>query len=158
MEDEAMKVPEIQAVVAGESVAASAVQGARAQNARTQRAERERAADVAASGKRAPAQEPDRASGKTAEQAAGGTGRTAESLNAEQVGERTRKLAARMEEELGSMGVSLKFHVLQDQETVQVEVVDPETDKVVRKIPSDEMLKLAENIREQAGGLFSKVY
>ncbi|MGE4296409.1 MAG: flagellar protein FlaG [Desulfovibrionaceae bacterium] len=56
-----------------------------------------------------------------------------------------------------TQGVALKFRVLEDAKGVQVEMVDPSNEKVVRKIPSDEMLKLAESIKSQGSLLLDKM-
>ena len=52
---------------------------------------------------------------------------------------------------MSSMGVSLKFNIDERTDMVQVEVRDPETDKLIRKIPADEMLDLAASIENMVG-------
>jgi flagellar protein FlaG len=49
---------------------------------------------------------------------------------------------------MSSLGVNLKFHIDEKTDTVQVEVRDPETQKLIRKIPADEMLELAASIEK----------
>ncbi len=56
-----------------------------------------------------------------------------------------------MDSYMASMGVSLKFNIDERTDTVQVEVRDPETDKLIRKIPADEMLDLAASIEKMMG-------
>lgn len=56
-----------------------------------------------------------------------------------------------LETYMRSQGVSLKFHVDERTDTVQVEVRDPDTDKLIRKIPADEMLELAASIEKMMG-------
>lgn len=57
---------------------------------------------------------------------------------------------------VSSMGVHLKFHIDEHTDTVQVEVRDPETDKLIRKIPADEMLELAASMEQMVGILLDK--
>lgn len=52
---------------------------------------------------------------------------------------------------MASLGVNLKFHIDEKTDTVQVEVRDPETQKLIRKIPADEMLELAASIEKMVG-------
>ncbi len=52
---------------------------------------------------------------------------------------------------MSSLGVNLKFHIDEKTDTVQVEVRDPETQKLIRKIPADEMLELAASIEKMVG-------
>lgn len=52
---------------------------------------------------------------------------------------------------MSSLGVNLKFHIDEQTDTVQVEVRDPETQKLIRKIPADEMLELAASIEKMVG-------
>ena len=55
-----------------------------------------------------------------------------------------------------SIGVSLKFNIDERTDIVQVEVRDPETDKLIRKIPADEMLDLAASIENMVGLFLDK--
>ena len=57
---------------------------------------------------------------------------------------------------MASIGVSLKFNIDERTDTVQVEVRDPETDKLIRKIPADEMLDLAASIENMVGLFLDK--
>jgi flagellar protein FlaG len=52
---------------------------------------------------------------------------------------------------MSSLGVNLKFHIDERTDTVQVEVRDPDTHKLIRKIPADEMLDLADSIEKMVG-------
>jgi flagellar protein FlaG len=52
---------------------------------------------------------------------------------------------------MSSLGVNLKFHIDEKTDIVQVEVRDPETQKLIRKIPADEMLELAASIEKMVG-------
>lgn len=57
---------------------------------------------------------------------------------------------------MSSLGVNLKFSVDEQTDIVQVEVRDPETDKLIRKIPGDEMLDLAASIENMVGLFLNK--
>jgi flagellar protein FlaG len=57
---------------------------------------------------------------------------------------------------MSSLGVNLKFHIDEKTDTVQVEVRDPETQKLIRKIPADEMLELAASIEKMVGLFLDK--
>ncbi|WP_051693975.1 flagellar protein FlaG [Desulfohalovibrio reitneri] len=62
------------------------------------------------------------------------------------------------EETLASIGLKLRFKVDEESDTVQVEIVDPGSGKVVRKLPPDDLLKLSRSIRDMARGLLDKTY
>ncbi len=55
-----------------------------------------------------------------------------------------------VESYLHSNGTHLKF-VLTDKQKMQVEIIEEDTKKLIRKIPSDEMLNLAEAIEKMTG-------
>jgi len=57
-----------------------------------------------------------------------------------------------------SLGVNLKFNVDERTDMVQVEVRDPDTDKLIRKIPADEMLDLAASIENMVGLFLNKAF
>jgi flagellar protein FlaG len=57
---------------------------------------------------------------------------------------------------MASLGVNLKFNIDERTDMVQVEVRDPETDKLIRKIPADEMLDLAASIENMVGLFLNK--
>ncbi|MDY0274907.1 MAG: flagellar protein FlaG [Desulfomicrobium sp.] len=62
-----------------------------------------------------------------------------------------------VENYLGSLGVNLKFNIDEQTDIIQVEVRDPKTDKLIRKIPADEMLALAVSIEQMVGLFLNKV-
>lgn len=62
-----------------------------------------------------------------------------------------------VESYLNSLGVNLKFNIDDQTDIVQVEVRDPKTDKLIRKIPADEMLALAASIEQMVGLFLNKV-
>jgi len=58
---------------------------------------------------------------------------------------------------LNAKDTGLKIRVLDDSENrVQVEIVDEKSNKVIRKIPQDELLKLSASIKEMNGALLDK--
>ncbi|MBT8764204.1 flagellar protein FlaG [Desulfohalobiaceae bacterium Ax17] len=65
--------------------------------------------------------------------------------------EKIENLARSIENYLNSLGVKLKFHIHKETNKLQVDVVDPETNKIIRKIPPDELLNLAASIEKMVG-------
>ena len=65
--------------------------------------------------------------------------------------EEVKKVSNALEQFWKAMGVSLQFHVDEESNTIQVSIVDPSTNKVIRKIPSDELLDMAASIRDTTG-------
>ncbi|GAB1410339.1 hypothetical protein MASR1M90_14930 [Desulfovibrionales bacterium] len=63
-----------------------------------------------------------------------------------------------MEAYMASSGVNLKFSVDDRTDSVQVEVRDPDTNKLIRKIPADEMLELAASIEKMVGLFLNKTF
>ena len=59
-------------------------------------------------------------------------------------------------EYLSSMGVKLEFQIHSKSDQIQVKVIDPENDKIIRKIPADEILELAASIEEMVGLFINK--
>lgn len=55
------------------------------------------------------------------------------------------------QKELERNNVNLKFNILEEADTIQVEVVDAEG-KVIRKIPGDDLLKLTESLKNLERG------
>lgn len=46
---------------------------------------------------------------------------------------------------------TLRFRINEDSGDIQVQIIDSERDKVIRSIPSDEMIKLSARMREFSG-------
>lgn len=67
------------------------------------------------------------------------------------------ELARSIQEQYADKGVSLKYRVLEDSGQIQVEMLDTKNDKVVRKIPQDDLLKLSASLKEQSGTLLDKI-
>lgn len=64
--------------------------------------------------------------------------------------DRLLKLTAPVEQFMLSVGVSIKFHINEETEQIQAEVRSADGEKTIRKIPSDEIMKLAASIKELA--------
>lgn len=65
-------------------------------------------------------------------------------------------LVADMTTKLEDNNVQLKFNVLEENETVQVEILDADG-KTVRKIPSDELVKLSKSLKDLDRGFLDQV-
>jgi uncharacterized FlaG/YvyC family protein len=63
------------------------------------------------------------------------------------------QIARALEHYTLSIGKELKFRIHEESDKLQVSVVDPKDNRVIRKIPPDEILALAVSI-EKAVGLF----
>ena len=62
-----------------------------------------------------------------------------------------------LQKQLADNGVELKFKLREESGDIQVEVLDPESDKVLRKLPPDELIKLSASLEAQAGGFLDRV-
>lgn len=68
-----------------------------------------------------------------------------------------RETAQKLADKLKDTDTGLKIRVLDDdQSSVQVEIVDEKSKKVLRKIPQDELIKLSASIKEMSGVLVNK--
>jgi FlaG protein. len=65
-------------------------------------------------------------------------------------------LAARIEKKLDASNVKLKFNVVEENDTVQIEILNSEG-KTIRKIPSDDMLKLSKSLEELDRGFLDTI-
>jgi flagellar protein FlaG len=65
-------------------------------------------------------------------------------------------LIAEAEEHLKANNVKLKFNVLENNDTIQVEVVDSEG-KTIRKIPDDELIKLTKSLKDLGQGFLDRM-
>ncbi|MGE4553121.1 MAG: flagellar protein FlaG, partial [Desulfovibrionaceae bacterium] len=52
---------------------------------------------------------------------------------------------------LAERGVDLDFNLVGDDEELQVEVRDPRSGKLIRKLPPDELIKLSESLDQMSG-------
>lgn len=66
------------------------------------------------------------------------------------------EMVADIQSKLDSQGVELKIKLVEDAGAVQVEVRDQESDKLIRKLPPDDMLKLSASMKELAGALMNQ--
>ncbi len=66
------------------------------------------------------------------------------------------RLLDQAEKMAGVFGRNLKFRYRKEADVYQVEVVDAQSDEIVRKIPSDEMVRFIEHINEMLGALFDE--
>ncbi len=66
------------------------------------------------------------------------------------------RVIAETQERLNQESLDLKYTVNEDSGDIQVELVDSENEKVVRKIPSDELLKLHASLKELAGAFLNR--
>lgn len=60
------------------------------------------------------------------------------------------------QEHLEQHDINLKFNVLEEGETVQVEIVDSDG-KTIRKIPEDDLLKLSKSLKNLERGFLDKI-
>lgn len=68
-----------------------------------------------------------------------------------------KEAAQKLQEQLNNAETGLKIRVLDDSKSsVQVEIVDEKSNKVLRKIPQDELLKLSASIKEMSGVLVDR--
>lgn len=65
-------------------------------------------------------------------------------------------LIAEAEEHLESKNIKLKFNVLENNDTIQVEIVDSDG-KTIRKIPEDDLLKLTKSLKNLGQGFLDKM-
>lgn len=70
--------------------------------------------------------------------------------------EDVKKLVEKAQDYFKDKGVNLHFKVLGDSDELQVEVVDADSNKVIRKFPQDELIKLSDNLKRMSKGLMDK--
>lgn len=61
-----------------------------------------------------------------------------------------------LNQQMAMMNTSIRFGFNDKIDTMYVNVVDTKTDKVIRKIPTDEMMTLQEAMRDMIGVIFNK--
>lgn len=66
------------------------------------------------------------------------------------------KVLAEAEQSLAEKGVALKFSISEDSDDLQVEVRDAGSNKVIRKIPTDEVVRLSQSIKDMSGVFMDK--
>jgi len=70
--------------------------------------------------------------------------------------EKLQELTAKLNKEMEPLNPDIKFHFNEKIDDLVVNVIDKKTDKIIRKIPSDEAIKIMEKMRELVGALFDK--
>jgi len=68
--------------------------------------------------------------------------------------EELQKLTTQLNKEMEPLNPDIKFQYNDKINELVVNVIDKNTDKVIRKIPSDEALKIMEQMRKLVGALF----
>lgn len=71
--------------------------------------------------------------------------------------EERNSLLEQVEEHFTSNSVKVKFNVLEENDTIQVEIVDSDG-KTIRKIPDDDLLKLSESLKNLGKGFLNEVF
>jgi flagellar protein FlaG len=70
--------------------------------------------------------------------------------------EKLQELTHKLNKEMEPLNPDIKFSFNEKIDNFVVNVVDKNTDKIIRKIPSDEALKIMDKMRELVGALFDK--
>jgi len=70
--------------------------------------------------------------------------------------ETVNSLVSDMETKLEASNVQLKFNILEENDTVQVEIVDG-AGKTIRKIPSDELVNLSKSLKNLDRGFLDEI-
>ena len=70
--------------------------------------------------------------------------------------EKLNSLIAEAEEHLKANDVNLKFKILEENDTVQVEIIDSDG-KTIRKIPDDDLLKLSKSLKNLGQGFLDEI-
>jgi len=65
-------------------------------------------------------------------------------------------LIAETKEHLESKNIKLKFNILENNDTIQVEIIDADG-KTIRKIPEDDLLKLTKSLKNFGQGFLDKI-
>ena len=68
--------------------------------------------------------------------------------------EELQRLTEQLNKEMQPLNPDIKFSFNDKIEELVVNVVDKKTDRIIRKIPSDEALRIMEKMRELVGALF----
>ncbi|MDY6852378.1 MAG: flagellar protein FlaG [Thermodesulfobacteriota bacterium] len=62
-----------------------------------------------------------------------------------------KNFSQRLEKFMGTLGVKIKFHIHEDSGELQAEILEAGGEKVIRKVPPDEILNLAASLKEISG-------
>jgi len=97
------------------------------------------------------------ASNTAASQADDGTDARSKAVQAGADKTTAKETAEQLNQQFLNSDTGLKIRVLDDSgHTIQVEVVDKKSEKVLRQIPQDEMLKLSASMKKMTGVLLNK--
>lgn len=66
------------------------------------------------------------------------------------------KVLGDAQDELSKRGVALKFKLVGDANQYQVEVRDKNSDKIIHKLPPDEVVNLSKSLKDMAGAFLNK--
>ncbi len=66
------------------------------------------------------------------------------------------KIVAQLKKAIERLNVELKLEVDRDSNTVVVKVVEPETKKIIRQIPEEELLEIRKRMEELIGVLYDR--
>ncbi len=70
--------------------------------------------------------------------------------------ENVKEVLANLQQHLEKQGLELKFTLREESGQIQVEMIDAQSDKVIRKVPSDELLKLSTSLKDFARGFLDR--
>jgi flagellar protein FlaG len=70
--------------------------------------------------------------------------------------EKLEELTKKLNKEMGKLNPDIEFTFNEKINNFVVNVIDKNTDKVIRKIPSDEAIKIMEKMKELTGALFDE--
>ena len=76
--------------------------------------------------------------------------------NTQEEKEKLNELARQLNKELNPLNTNVKFGFSEDIKGLYVTVSERDTDRVIRKIPSDEAMELMAKMREVVGIIFNK--
>ena len=68
--------------------------------------------------------------------------------------EELQDLTAKLNKEMAPLNPDIEFQFNDKVDELVVNIMDKQTDRIIRKIPSDEALKIMEKMRELVGALF----
>ena len=66
------------------------------------------------------------------------------------------KIVAQLKKAIERLNVELKLDVDRESNTVVVKVLDPETKKIIRQIPEEELLEIRKRMKELIGVLYDR--
>ena len=76
--------------------------------------------------------------------------------NKDELKKELQSIVAALNKEMAPMNSDIKFGFQEEAETFYVSVIDVKNDKVIRKYPSDEAMRLMSKMREVIGSIFDQ--